>query len=157
MAVAALGIYFFRLTRASLHVALSPDDITNIYRAYTWPLGWLFRANFLFYETSPFYRPFACAWYRSIFHFYGLSPLPYHVVNLVFLAANVFLTYAVARRLSGSRETGWLAALLASYHTQFNSLYFDTGFVFPCSAISSFSPPSSITCASGSRRAYLRA
>jgi hypothetical protein len=130
LAAAVLGIYFFRLTRGSLHVALSPDDITNIYRAYSWPLTWLFRANLLFFETSPFYRPFASAWYRVIFHFAGINPLPYHVINLLILVANGFLTYAVARRLSGSRETGWLTTLLACYHTQFNALYFDTGFVF---------------------------
>src|SRR5881394_2262048 len=114
-AAVALGVYFFRLTRSSLHLALSPDDITNIYRSVTYPLSLLARVNLLFFETSPFYRPFASAWYRAIFYFAGTNPLPYHVFNLAMLAANAFLTYAVARRLSGSRETGWLAALLACY------------------------------------------
>jgi hypothetical protein len=129
-AALALGVYFFRLTRGALHVALSPDDITNIYRAYSYSVSLLLRANLLFFENSPFYRPFASAWYRVIFQFAGINPLPYHAINLAFLAANAFLTYCVARRLSGSRETGWLTALLACYHTRFNGLYFDTGFVF---------------------------
>jgi hypothetical protein len=130
IAAAALGLYFYRLTRGALHGALSPDDITNIYRVYSYPVSLLLRANLLFFETSPFYRPFASAWYLSIFHFAGINPLPYHVINLIILAANAFLTYAVARRLSGSRETGWLAALFACYHRQFNGLHFDTGFIF---------------------------
>jgi hypothetical protein len=130
LAAVALGVYIFRLTRSSLHVAFSPDDITNIYRAYSYPIGMLVRANLLFFETSPFFRPFTCAWYLTIFHFAGTNPVPYHVINLLVMAANAFLTYSMARRLSGSRETGWLAALLAAYHLHFNGLYFDTAFIF---------------------------
>jgi hypothetical protein len=130
LAALALAVYFFRLTRGSLHGFLSPDDITNLHRAWSYPLSLLVRANLLFYETSPFYRPIPSAWYRVIFHFAGLNPVPYHAVNLLLLGINIFLTYAVARRLSGSRETGCLAALLAAYHTQFNGLYFDTAFIF---------------------------
>ncbi len=129
-AALAVGLYFFRLTRGALHGFFSPDDITNIYRACSYPIGWLVRANLLFFETSPFYRPLPSAWYRVIFHFAGLNPLPYHAINLLLLAANILLTYAVARRLTGSRTVGWLAALLSCYHRQFNGLYFDTGFVF---------------------------
>jgi hypothetical protein len=129
-AALALGVYFFRLTRAALHLPLSPDAITNIYRVYSYPVGMLLRANFLFFETSPFYRPFASAWYLAIFHSAGIHPLAYQALNLVVLAANAFLTYAVAHRLTGWRDAGWLAALFACYHTQFNGLYFDAGFVF---------------------------
>lgn len=125
-----MAVYFFRLTRGSLHVYFSSDDVTNLYRSWTFPLGRLLRANLLFFETSPFYRPLASAWYRSIFYFAGFHPLPFHVFNLVLLAANVCLTYAVARRLSGSRETGAVAALLACYHASFNGLVFDTAFIY---------------------------
>jgi hypothetical protein len=130
LAALALAVYFFRLSRGSLHGFLSPDDITNLYRSCSHPLGLLVRANLLFYEASAFYRPLPSAWYRVTFHFAGLNPLPYHAMNLLILGANMFLTYAVARGLSGSRETGWLATLFASYHRQFNGLYFDTAFIF---------------------------
>jgi hypothetical protein len=129
LAAVALGVYFFLLTRDALHGALSPDDLTNIHRAFTDPVSQLVRSNLLFFQTLSF-RPLGSAWYRVIFHFAGINPLPYHAVNLVILAANMFLTYAVARRLTASPETGWLTALLACYHRQFNGLYFDTGFIF---------------------------
>ena len=130
LAALALGIYLFRLTRGALHLPLSPDAITNIYRVYSYPVSMLLRANVLFFETSPYFRPFASAWYLAIFHFAGVNPLPYQALNLLVLAANALLTYAVARRLTGWRDAGWLSALLASYHTQFNGLYFDAGFIF---------------------------
>src|SRR5438105_6978100 len=91
VAVLALGVYFFRLTRGSLHGFLSLDDITNIYRACSYPLDLLVRANLLFFQTSPYYRPLPSAWYRVIFHFAGLNPVPYHAVNLIILAATIFL------------------------------------------------------------------
>jgi hypothetical protein len=130
LAVLALGVYFFRLTRPALHLPLSPDAITNIYRVCSYPVGMLVRANLLYFETSPYFRPFASAWYLAIYHFAGVHPLPYQALNLVVLAANAFLTYAVARRLTGWREAGWLAALFACYHTKFDGLYFDAGFAF---------------------------
>jgi hypothetical protein len=102
----------------------------NLYRSWSFPLGSLVRANLLFWQTSDFYRPLPSVWYRSIYFFAGYHALPFHVANLLILAANIFLTYAVARRLSDSREVGALAALLGCYHTSFASLYFDTGFIY---------------------------
>src|SRR5205085_568762 len=53
-----------------------------------------------------------------------------HAIHLFILLANIFLTYAVARRLSDSREVGALAALLGCYHSSFAPLYFDTGYIY---------------------------
>jgi hypothetical protein len=64
----------------------------NLYVSWAWPLGRLVRANLLFYETSPFYRPLACAWYRTIFHYAGLDAAPFHATALIVLVANIFLT-----------------------------------------------------------------
>src|SRR5579871_1363705 len=125
-----IGVYFFLLTRAALDGWFTPDDTTNLYRAWSFPPGWLVRANLLFWETSPFYRPIPAVWYRSLYSLAGLRPLPFHVTNLIILGGNIFLTYAVARRLSESREVGALTALLGCYHPGFANLYFDTGFIF---------------------------
>jgi hypothetical protein len=108
-------VYFFLLTRAASGAYFSPDDFMNLYVSWAWPLGRLVRANLLFCETSPFYRPLACAWYRTIFHYAGLDAAPFHATALIVIVANIFLTYAVARRLSGSRETGLLFARLLPY------------------------------------------
>jgi hypothetical protein len=130
LAGAAIAAYFFLLTHEAVHAYFTPDDMMNLYRSWIYPLKSLVKANLLFFESSPFYRPMGSAWYRTIFYFAGFNPAPFHAVNLAVLAANIFLTYAVARRLSGSAEIGAMAALLGSYHTSFAFLYFDTGFVY---------------------------
>jgi hypothetical protein len=128
--LALVWLYFFVLTRGTLTANFTPDDMMNLYRSWSFPLKLLVRANLLFWETSEFYRPMGSVWYRSIYWFAGFHPMPFHVVLLVILTANILLTYAVARRLSGSAEVGLITALLGCYHTSFANLYFDTGFIY---------------------------
>src|SRR5689334_9417765 len=125
-----IPVYFLLLTRGALDAAFSPDDTMNLYRSWSLPLPLLVRANLLFWESSMFYRPLPSAWYRTIYHFAGFHPRAFHAANLAILTANILLTYAAARRLSGSREVGFFAALLGSYHPNFAHLYFDTGFIY---------------------------
>jgi len=106
-----LAVYFFRLTRASLHVYFTPDDLMNLYRSWIFSAGRLLKANLLFFLNSDFGRPMGSLWYRVIIDFAGFDPLWFHASNLGILAANIWLTYVVARRLAGSRE---IAALTAS-------------------------------------------
>jgi hypothetical protein len=130
LSASLLAAYFLAYTRDAWHSYFSDDDVTNLYRSWIFPLGALFKANVLFFLNSPFFRPLASAWYRVIFFFAGFHPLPFHVANLLILGGNIWLTYCLARRLAGSREVGLAAALLISYHPNFGSLYFDTGFIF---------------------------
>lgn len=125
-----IAAFFLRFTGPSLHLYFSPDDSMNLYRSWNFPLSWLVKANLLFFLNSPFYRPLVSAWYRSIYYFASFNPAPFHAAILIVLAANVWLTYAVSRRLTDSREIGGLAALLISYHPSFGQLYFDTGFAY---------------------------
>ncbi|HUJ49584.1 MAG TPA: glycosyltransferase family 39 protein [Bryobacteraceae bacterium] len=127
---AFIAVYFFSLTHDALHAFFALDDSGNLYRAWYYPLPELFRANLLFFLTSPFNRPMGSAWYRAIFSFAGYNPVPFHIANLAILTANLWLTYALSRRLSGSREVGALAALLMAYHPRFAYLYFDTAYIY---------------------------
>jgi len=129
-AAALLSTYWFRLVRPTLHVFFSPDDMLGIYRAWLLPVGDLVQANLLFFKSSPFIRPMACAVLRSILHFAGLEAAPFHAVLLAILFANGALTYAAARRLSGSREAAALTVLFVCYHHRFRLIYFDTGFIY---------------------------
>jgi len=130
LAALCIAGFFFRFTAPSLQWYFSSDDSMNLYRSWYWPLSSLFKANLLFFLNSPFYRPFVSAWYRTIYYFAGFNPVPFHVIILIAVLANIWLTYTVCRRLTGSREIGALAALLVSYHPGFGSLYFDTGFAY---------------------------
>jgi hypothetical protein len=125
-----IAVYFFFLVRPGFRAYFSPDDTMNLYKPWVLPVLALVRANVLFFISSPYYRPFAAAWYGTIFRLVGFNPFPFHTAYFVILLTNVFWTYAVARRLSGSREIAAVTALIASYHPRMSLLYFDTAYVY---------------------------
>jgi hypothetical protein len=125
-----IGIYFFRLTRHALRLGFSGDDLMNLHRSWFFPLPALFKANLLFFLPSDFIRPLGSVWYRVIYYFAGFHGAAFHASDLAILLANIFLTYSVARRLSGSRLAALAAALLSCYRRNSESLYFDTGYIY---------------------------
>lgn len=125
-----LACYFFRLTRASLHVYFTPDDLMNLYRSWIFSAGRLLKANLLFFLNSDFGRPMGSLWYRVIVDLAGFHSFWFHASNLAILAANIWLTYVVVRRLAGSREIAALTALAMAYQQRLAWLYFDTGFIY---------------------------
>jgi hypothetical protein len=125
-----IGCYFFRLSRRALSAGFSGDDLMNLHRSWFFPLRALIKANLLFFLPSDFGRPLGSLWYRSIYYFAGFHGAPFHAIALAILLANIFLTYAVARRLSGSRLAALAAALLLSYERRWTPLYFDTGYIY---------------------------
>ena len=125
-----IAAWFLWFTRGALDAYFSPDDVTNIYRSWSYSLASLIKANLLFFLNSPYYRPLTSAWYRVIYFFAGFNPVPFHAANLLILAANLWLTYCLARRLTQSREIGMVATLLIVYLPSCGALYFDTGFDF---------------------------
>jgi len=130
IAAVFIAAYFLLLTHASLDAYFTPDDMMNLYRSWSPPIGQLIRSNLLFIFSSTFMRPMGSVWYRTIYDFAGFNPAPFHFANLAILLANTFFTYCVSRRLTGSRLIGALAALLACYHPGLAWLYFDTGYVY---------------------------
>ncbi|HYL34566.1 MAG TPA: hypothetical protein VEV17_01490 [Bryobacteraceae bacterium] len=129
LTVLFIGSYFAALNKDALIPYFSPGDCTNLYRSWA-SAGALVKANLLFFLNSPFYRPLASAWYASIYYFAGFNPVPFHATNVLILAANVWLTYCVVRRLADSRGAGALGALLISYYGPCKALYFDTEYIF---------------------------
>lgn len=133
--LAAAGLFFIacsfiRLTRHALVTGFSSDDLMNLHRSWYFPLSALVKANLLFFLPSDFIRPMGSVWYRSLYYFAGFHGGPFHAADLAILAANIFLTYSVARRLSGSRLAALIAALLSCYRRNSEPLYFDTGYIY---------------------------
>jgi hypothetical protein len=122
--------YFLRLTRHALVTGFSSDDLMNLHRSWYFPLSALVKANLLFFLPSDFIRPMGSLWYRAIYYFAGFRGGPFHAVHLAILLVNIFLTYSVARRLSGSRLAALTAALLSCYRRNSEPLYFDTGYIY---------------------------
>ena len=125
-----LAVYFYRLTRASLHIYFSPNDLMNLHQSWIFPAGLLLKANLLFFLNSYFVRPMGSVWYRLIFDLAGFHPFWFHASDLAILVANIWLTYVVARRLAGSREIAALTALAMAYQQRLGWLFYDTGYIY---------------------------
>ncbi len=127
LTAAFIAFYFLWFTRDALHAYFSPDACMTLYISWVDSAGALLKANLLFFSNLPPFRPMTSAWFRMIFDLAGFNPVAFHIASLFVLIANIWFTYCVARRLTGSRETGALAALLVSYHGRMMHIYFDTG------------------------------
>ncbi|MBX5494564.1 MAG: hypothetical protein IRZ15_04440 [Bryobacteraceae bacterium] len=137
-AVSAVIVFCFFLWNAGdgIHARFTPDDLMNLYGAWSAPLGLVLKSAVVFFE--PFYRPAGALFYRGIFAFAGLDPFPYRAVCMVFLALNIVLAYWVSSLISESAETGWLTALLNSFHVRMADLYYSSGTVYDVLAYTFF-------------------
>lgn len=106
----------------------TPDDMMNIYFAWSRPLGEWIVANLLFFSGGG--RPLGALAYHLLFAAFGLDPLPYRIFCLALLLANMGLLYAFCACLSGSCEVAALACLLGAYHAHLADLYYSLGTVF---------------------------
>src|ERR1700691_3899908 len=111
-----VSIYFLALTWRAVYTYFSPDDSMNLYQSWWSPATFpLLKANLLFFEPSWWPRPLASLLLRTIYSIAGLHAAPFKALELAILVANIFLTYAVARRLGRSRTAGALTALAIAY------------------------------------------
>lgn len=56
--------------------------------------------------------------------------MPFRAFLTLVMGLNIFLLFAFARRLTGTREAGILAALLSSVHINISGYYFNTGQIY---------------------------
>jgi hypothetical protein len=126
-----VSIYFLALTWRAVSGFFSPDDLMNIYQSWwsesLWPIV---KANLLFFQPSPWPRPLATLCLRLMYEVAGFHAPPFKMFDLVILVVNIFLTYAVARRLGRSRTAGAIVAMLVTYHGQSLDLYYNSGYIF---------------------------
>src|SRR5690348_14295165 len=83
-----------------------PDDMMNLYSAWTLPIGDCLQANLLFFTNS--YRPLGLLFYKLLFELFGLNPFPYRLVCLTLLLINLGLLYLFSKCLSPSTEIATL-------------------------------------------------
>ncbi|MBX5496850.1 MAG: hypothetical protein IRZ15_16050, partial [Bryobacteraceae bacterium] len=138
-AASAVIVFCFFLWNAGdgIYARFTPDDLMNLYGAWSAPLGLVLKSAVVFFE--PFYRPVGALFYRSIFALAGLDPFPYRAVCMLFLGLNIVLAYWVSSLITKSAETGWLTALLGSFHVRMSDLYYSSGTVYDVLAYTFFS------------------
>jgi hypothetical protein len=116
MAVGGLTVF----AADGIRAGFTPDDMMNLYGAWSGsPMDLLLG-----------HRPFGALVYRGLFTLFGLNPLPFRVLCLGLLLANLALLYAFCLRLTNSREVAVLACLLGAYHSRLLDLYYNTGTIY---------------------------
>jgi hypothetical protein len=120
--------FFARFVGPALNGRLNVDDPMNIY--YYWNRGpWeLVRNLFLFFTT--YQRPMGGVYFSLVYYFFGVNPLPYHIVITALLLLNAYLAYRFGRLLTGSQLAGGLVALITAYHAEMAQTVYLPAFVF---------------------------
>jgi hypothetical protein len=126
--VISLAAYFCYFALDSLRAHFAPDDMMNMH--IYWSEGW---SRMLLSQVDIFHnhlRPGGGLFYRPIFQFAGLNPLPFHIAIVLIMAANVVLTYHFVKLLTGSAAVAGLAALCLSYHGRMVALYYHPAVIY---------------------------
>jgi Glycine zipper len=131
LCVAVLVVYFLHFALPAIGGNLAADEMPELWRYwYHGPLKWIW-ANICFWrETVRFYRPAGVFYYLPLYHFFGLNPRPYHILQISILAASIPMLYYLTRSLSSSRSVAFLAVLALCYHAGIISLVFVGSFSY---------------------------
>jgi hypothetical protein len=141
----AAGFYAFFLhyTLDGLASWFSSDDLMNLHgslsrlvpdsaRGGKVPMpvvGWdLIRDNLVFWSAHQ--RPLGATFYHTVYALWGFNPLPFRVVALILISLNLWLMFAIVRKISESVETAIWAMFLTGLHARFVLLYYDTGMIY---------------------------
>src|SRR5882724_4118173 len=130
----ALTAYFVYFAYGALRAHFAPDDMMNIGRALDRGLLLDIRDNFTFWSSA--YRPLGALVYFVMFRVFGLNPMPYRILALALMAANLYLTYVVALLVTKSRASAFPVAVLAGANYEMVALYYNTSQIYDVLAYS---------------------
>jgi hypothetical protein len=128
LATIAIVIYYWRFTHVSLRTGFNQDDLMNLFFAWKYPASEIVKANF--FVPTEVVRPLGALFYKVFFHWFGFDGFPFRVFCYAVLWCNLLLTYVFVRRVSNSRETGALAALLHCYQANYFPMYYGSGYCY---------------------------
>ena len=126
--VAVLIAYFVHFALPAQHGGFREDEMLNLWGYwYVGPVQSLFDlAKF----WIPYYRPGGVLYYLPLYHFFGLNPFPYRIVQISILAVSIPIAYWLARLLASSCSTAFLAVLAFCYHPYVAELVFVGAFIY---------------------------
>src|SRR6185436_6315112 len=127
--VAIVVVYVFALAGDGLQAPLTGDDLMNTYRYWSHPISQVIKETLIFFPAE-IERPMGAIFYSPLFALFGLNPLPYRIVALALLLANLGLLYLFCFRLSRSREASAIACLLGAFHAHLGDLYYNSGTIY---------------------------
>ena len=126
-----LAIYFAVLAADGLGAYFTPDDggnLVNMHEYWERSLGDM--AGSALRVVTGAYRPLGGIYYLALYRLAGFHPLPFRAVCLSLMLANLFLAFALLRRLSGSLEAALLGALLLAHHPALLWLFYSSGTIY---------------------------
>jgi len=109
-------------------IGFDSDDVMNLEVAWDQPFQTFAVANLV--PFTSFYRPAGAAYYRLCFALFGWRPQAFRLVTVGLLLTNLLLVYLLARRLTGSAETGVISAMIYSFHGRLRQIYMSNGTVY---------------------------
>ncbi len=120
-----VGLYFLHLTLRVALTFFNPDDVTNLYAAWTDPWYKIIKANILFW--SGYTRPLGALLYRLLYALAGFHPRPFHVAAFGLLLVNLALEYRALWLLTASRQIALFTVLIGCFHGRMWDIYASTG------------------------------
>lgn len=128
LCVALLIAYFLHFALPARHGGFRNDEMMNLWTYwYVGPVQSLFAlAKF----WTPENRPGGALYYLPLYHFFGLNPFPYRIVQISILTLSIPIAYYLARLLSSSRSVAFLAVLAFCYHPYVANLVFVGAFIY---------------------------
>ena len=126
--VVVLIAYFLYFALPARQGGFREDEMMNLWTYwYVGPVQSLFAlAKF----WTPNYRPGGALYYLPLYHFFGLNPFPYRIVQISILALSIPLAYYLARLLASSRTVAFFAVLAFCYHPYVANLVFVGAFIY---------------------------
>ncbi len=128
IAALSIGAYFLYFAAGAVSAHFGVDDPTNLGRYYERGAPRVLFDTIAFWSDA--YRPTGGLFYLLIYRLFGLNPLPYRIVLLAVIAANVYLTWRIAWKITTSEAAAALAAMLACAHASQLPIYYYTSFVY---------------------------
>jgi hypothetical protein len=126
--VAILIVYFLHFAFPARHGGFRDDEMMNLWTY--WHVGGLQSLLALATFWTPNYRTGGAIYYLPLYHFFGLNPFPYRVVQISILTLSIPIAYYLARLLASSRSVAFLAVLAFCYHPHVANLVFVGAFIY---------------------------
>ena len=126
--VLLLIVYFLHFALPARHGGFREDEMMNIWTY--WYLGAVRSVLGFAKFWTPNYRTGGVLYYLPLYHFFGLNPFPYRIVQICILAVSIPIAYCLARLLASSRSVAFLAVLVFCYHPFVADVVFVGAFIY---------------------------
>lgn len=123
-----IAAYFLYFARGAVRAHFAIDDPMNL--GFYWQRGLPASLMDVVALWRNAYRPMGAAFYLPIYDAFGMNPLPYRIAVLGILAANIFLSWRIAKLLTKSTAAATLTAVLVTAHASMVPIYYNTSMIY---------------------------